>query len=282
VNFKELERQIKENPQAREWNMKAVSSAFEDKEITTEQKATLLGLIEEIKTAKAVPKMEGIVPLQVSFGQKELNDVFSHYSPAALIALFEPDFHQEFDKGVGVHECYTLRQHTMMVLNQFEKYFSFRPLPGNFDVNAFRVMLLLHDIGKPLAITKGGKHLAPRYTPDIMRAIMTQLGFSHSEVNVSAAFVSGDPMGTLLKYRNPNLATEEVRKMKAMTDIKDDAVFLELLLVYYKCDAGSYTEDAGGQRSLDFLFDFRHREMKLEFAPDIEMMIHALRQRINR
>ncbi len=49
-----------------------------------------------------------------------------------------------------------------------------------------------------------------------------------------------------------------------------------LLLTYYMSDAGSYTVDAGGKRSLDHLFIFG--EGRMTFSPDTEWKMQLLRK----
>ena len=56
--------------------------------------------------------------------------------------------------------------------------------------------------------------------------------------------------------------------------------FFELVLIMYKTDAGSYTEDAGGKNSLDHLFEFGETiNFSDATAEKIEKLRSALEQR---
>ena len=52
--------------------------------------------------------------------------------------------------------------------------------------------------------------------------------------------------------------------------------FYNLLLMFFKVDAGSYTLDAGGLKSLDFLFVFNHAKLKMDFAHPFKKKIEEL------
>ncbi len=56
--------------------------------------------------------------------------------------------------------------------------------------------------------------------------------------------------------------------------------FWKLLKIYYMCDAGSYTVDAGGRQSLDRLFSFDPKKGEMDFAPEIKFKIDSLGKEI--
>ncbi|GAI77516.1 unnamed protein product [marine sediment metagenome] len=193
---------------------------------------------------------------KLSFSRTELDKVLesSEYTPKSLITLFEKDLGKIFNTDSGVREKYSVKRHTLMVIGQFEKYFANQELPAGMSKNFFRTFLALHDIGKSEAIKKtGDKHNQHRYTSKIMSSVLSQLNFSDEEVSVAVALVFGDVIGGYIRdHYSGKKATEELAKMA------DDAGlpfydFLKLLLVFYQADAGSYTEDAGGLKSLDHL-----------------------------
>ena len=73
--------------------------------------------------------------MKLSFDRFDLDKIFNsdEYSPKVLVELIERDFEQEYSSGVDVWEEYSLKRHTIMVLNQFEKYFGDEELPGLKD-----------------------------------------------------------------------------------------------------------------------------------------------------
>ena len=50
---------------------------------------------------------------------------------------------------------YTIKEHTINVINQFERYFASQF--SEIEIEIFRLFLLLHDIGKPIAHKKGNR-----------------------------------------------------------------------------------------------------------------------------
>ncbi len=198
------------------------------------------------------------------------------YSPSGLVGFFERKHAAEFAADAGVWEGYTLRQHTIMVLSQFEKYFSDKPLPGNMDKDFFRVILALHDIGKPEAIQNEGKHFQHKYTTPKMTATLDELGYSEKEKKIAIAIMNGDSLGRANKTGEieKNAASILGAAQEAETDAGE---FFDLVSIYYKCDAGSYTKDAEGKESLDHLFEFDHEQKQLRFAPAINETMQALR-----
>ena len=216
----------------------------------------------------------------LSFSRTELDKVLESpdYTPEALVALFKRDFSSTYSKDKGVREKYTLEKHALMVMQQYEKYFSQRELPAGITNSFFRVFLVLHDIGVPESIKKtGDKHYQHRYTVEIMRAVLSQLEFSDREIKIAVALVSEDVIGGYVRGRYGGKGATG-----KLTNMADDAGlpfydFLKLLLIFYQVDAGSYTEDAGGLKSLDHLFAFDKRKRQMDFSINVAAKIDQLK-----
>jgi len=217
----------------------------------------------------------------------ELDNIFrsTNYSPAKLIEFFKRGFRKEYAADAGLWERYTIERHTLMVLHQFEKYFSRNRLPGNFKMDTFRVILALHDIGVPAAIEEGTRRGLERkeakkagqvvYTTKLMASTMDNLGFSKNEIAVGIALVSDDPIGSYLK--SDILQSTAIQRMARESGMQV-LDFFDLLEILYMVDAGSYTEDAGGIKSLDYLFIFDKRRITMTFSPEISNKISKLRK----
>ncbi|KXK08596.1 MAG: hypothetical protein UZ21_OP11001000586 [Microgenomates bacterium OLB22] len=199
---------------------------------------------------------------------------------ATFLSLFEADFKSLLDADAGVWEEYTLRRHTAMVLGQYHKYFRGKPLP-HLDHPFFETVLALHDIGKPLAIAAGDKRMQHEYTVPMMGIILAQLDFPQNQIDIALAVVHGDTIGHYLKDGEPDMkkyVTElEERATHAGLSVED---FLTLTAIFFQIDAGSYTEDAGGLKSLDALFSFHPDEGRMTFSPRIEEKMQKLRDAI--
>ena len=233
---------------------------------------------ETLDNSKLYPEKSQESQLELQFQICELEEVFEdeNFSPEKLVALLEKQYPDIYEQGTDVWEGYTLEQHTLMVMKQFEKYFSDKTLPANIDKDNFRLILALHDIGKPEAIAKGGKHLQYKYTQQYVQKLFDKLEIDEKHTDLALALISRDPIGKYIAGRTDILDTR--------TDIEDMAVkagiptedFFELLCTYYKSDAGSYTENAGGFKSLDDLFEFDEENRKLDFSSRIQNKIDQL------
>ena len=219
------------------------------------------------------------MPTKLSLTRKELDKTLKNYSIEKLINLFKKDFHKIFESSVGVWENYTLEQHTTFILTQFDRYFSNKKLPGKVSVKLFRVFLALHDLGKPKAVKEGNKGLQYEYTKELINEILGRLDFSNSEIKICLSLVDGDPIGQYLYTDNLKDAKKQTseRARRANVPINE---FFELLLIYYKCDAGSYTKDAGGLKALDKLFIFDHKNKELKFSKETNDKIDLLKNAV--
>ena len=200
-------------------------------------------------------------------------------SAVALLNVLKksPYIKSLFNSGVGVWEGYTLEQHTKMVMGQYEKYFTGKWKSPLLSEDDFRILLGLHDLGKPLAVKMtGDTHNQHEYTMRYLPIILDGLGIDVKQADLITALVSGDYLG---QYIQGNAGLEETGRMINMK-AKEAGVpvdqFLELLKMYYACDASAYTSDAGGQPSLDRLFIFNHENGSITFSQEIQEKLNAL------
>ncbi len=217
-----------------------------------------------------------VVPL--SFTREELNTILNNpeHTPEEILGLLERDFKELLSQGVGVWEGYSLRDHTLMVMRQYKKYFGDANL---HDKDIFEFMLALHDMGKPIAVSDGQKHKQHEYTKRVAVPVLTQLGYTASEVNLVESLIGGDPIGSYLRNEDISRAAESVVMMAQKSGLDIDS-FWDMLIAYYQVDAGSYTEDAGGLHSLDDLFSFDPDSQTMTFAPHVATKISRLKEAV--
>jgi len=215
---------------------------------------------------------------QEALDKEEVEKVIrdENFNPEKLITLIERQYPEVYEQDVGVWEGYTLKQHTLMVMRQFEKYFGDKNLPLDVDKGIFRLILALHDVGKPEAIAKGGKYLQHEYTQTHIQELFSSLGIDKKHTALAIVLASGDPIGKYVTSRMNASDTKKVIEDMANKANMPTEEFFELLCTYYKLDAGSYTENAGGLKSLDDLFDFDEANHNLNFAPDVQARIDQL------
>lgn len=185
------------------------------------------------------------------------------FNPQEIINILKlnPFFKNLFERSSGVYEGYTIEEHTLMVLKQFEKYFSADFQSTILSRDSFRLLLTLHDIGKSLSIlqtgTKGSQH---KYTREILEYGLKPLSLSNYQKEVIISIIDQDILG---EYFQDKISLEEaVEKIDSLSrNLSAPRIeILKILRMFYICDAGSYTEDAGGKRSLDALFNFAYDE----------------------
>lgn len=227
------------------------------------------------------PELAPEVEADLKFQASELEEVFEdgQFNPEKLVALLEKQYPGTYDQKVGVKQDYTLKQHTLKVMGQYEKYFKDKPFPAGVDRNTFRLILGLHDVGKPEAVAQGDKHLQHDFTEQHIRRLFNSLHIDEKHTNLATALVSGDPLGRFINGKKGMTASDARKAIEEMADKAGIPVeeFFKLLCIYYKSDAGSYGKNAGGlTTSLDRLFNFDEKNHELNFAPDIQEKVYQL------
>lgn len=171
-----------------------------------------------------------------------------------------------------------------MVLLQFEKYFSSQPLPGGFSHSQFRLFLAIHDMGKPEAVTNKEKHNQSRYNLTRFDEVYPQTPFiAQKERLALRSLLEKDPIGHYIKCARMSGESitpmiqdciQSIRGMHILQVALSFSEYFDLLLTYYRCDAGSYTMDAGGKLGLDHLFDFTGG--RIDFRGEAKELIEHL------
>lgn len=177
------------------------------------------------------------------------------------------DFAAALRTNVGLRESYTLRSHTLSVMDCYEKHFAQIPDTDARSRGLFRIFLALHDIGKPRAIEAGDKRFQHRFTVQMMRQTRGSYPVTDREFEDWIALVNGDPIGGFLKGEvTPDAATDEIRRMAARSSLPAER-FLRQLLVYYQCDVSAYTSRTGRTGILDDLFEWRVPGVEIKLDP---------------
>ena len=109
----------------------------------------------------------------------------------------------------------------------------------------------------------------------LIEPILKKLDYSDFEINLSKIIIGSDPIGPYLRFGEIEEAVFKIRKMFKKSGLSSKN-FFSVLLIYYMCDASSYTRDAGGLPSLDKLFVFDHENKKLEFSEETQIKMNKL------
>lgn len=210
----------------------------------------------------------------------------NEFKAVELINEFKkvPKLAQLFAMDSRVIENYTIEEHTLMVLNQFHRYLSAAELPEAFPKSAFRLMLALHDIGKPLPESKDEQHKA---TLEVIDSLRQLLPINDDQLKIAKIIIGSDKIGSYVKtfVRNApmedrfviqqladqrELGIDDLQEFvskaetkfelesatskadKLVSELAIDAqkaglaldTYFSLLLTYYQSDTAAYTYDA--------------------------------------
>jgi len=182
-----------------------------------------------------------------------------NFNPKELISFLkaDPELNKLFNSDADVFEFLTVEKHTLMMMNQFEKYFSKSYNSTLLSKDELRIVMALHDIGKPISVEKTGsrkdQHL---YTLEVAMPIFKDLGFSEKDQNLVYEMINHDILGAYFtEWYDLDRSVKEICEIA--NRLKCSAMeLLKLFRIFYFCDASSYTKNAGGRYSLDLLFDF--------------------------
>ncbi len=241
-----------------------------------------------------------------------LHHDFEHASNRDIVSYFksDPENGKYYGYDSGVWQGYTLEQHTLMMMGQFDRYFASDFKSPLLSIGQFRVMLALHDIGKPAAVealgSEEGRKKQAEYTVKIIPEALEHLDFDEKTKALITAIPTRDLMGALLKkHTNPEKQTEAVKRGRVIEPAEaarrvveiaeeigvDPAELFELYYVYFLSDASSYTHDADPDMSpppdpkkhedLDHLFviDRKGGEVgSISLIPELEERVNITRE----
>lgn len=204
------------------------------------------------------------------------------FKPDVLIGILEesPFIKSLYESSVGVWEGYNLKEHTTMVLSQYEKYFADRWKSPLISQEGFRMLLALHDLGKPLAVkVTGSTSEQHEYTMKFLPKIVEGMNLKSQEIEIITGIASQDYFGQYLQGVDPKTTAENIKTLAQSLGVPVTQLF-QLIKMYYMCDAGSYTEDAGGKHALDNLFVFKNSEDgakgQLSLSPAVQQKVDEL------
>ena len=176
------------------------------------------------------------------------------FSPEELITAIEivmPKLEELYNKKV---RHYIIKQHTLLVCQQFEKY-AFELNTKVMNIDLMRLVLAMHDIGK--AIDRATQHT---HTLSLIREFWSETPFTDYELKLVEVLLKDDHLGNFFQGRyNCSMLQDEIKKDAECLQI-DASCLLQLKMVLYQCDIASYTKDAGGLKYLEHMFVYENKE----------------------
>jgi hypothetical protein len=128
------------------------------------------------------------------------------------IAKAHPKLKSLFEALARVFEGHTIEEHTYMVLNQFSRYVEPGLESKYFSVADFRLLLLLHDIGKSIPESKKDQ---VRDTKKVIAEVRNFLPISDTSLCILNELLSCDVLGPLAVKSQKLRATIEDKKAAA-------------------------------------------------------------------
>jgi len=177
-------------------------------------------------------------------------------SPREIIdtAKKVPGFKQVFEADTGTWEGYTLEQHTEAVLDMFDKLYADK-IPAD-ALPIMRLSLLVHDIGKPVAVAKGQKEQQMIYNKRYAEKFMTDINIDKKTRDLVLGIIGPSQHytyegfikdGGSEKARGELIAfCEELLQHCTGHQVSHDEAFslARLCLILQTCDSAAYTDMA--------------------------------------
>lgn len=201
-----------------------------------------------------------------------------HYEPIQIIKALDKFriVSSQFHKSINLGKTYRLQEHVLAVLHIFELFFA-----KYFELNqrnAMRLLLALHDIGKPLAIQRGSKTLQHRFTLRILKRIPIT-AINHPYRSWIYEMLRDDYLGAFLKgERDIDESVEALLNCVVLLGV-DKRIFFHHLSVYYQCDVASYTRITTFSRALDSVFEWNEEQTSPKY--DEKSGLFVFSQQIN-
>lgn len=178
-----------------------------------------------------------------------------------------PKLNYLYSQSLGGADQMTLENHTRRVLSCFEQHFENK---SNLILNnsCFKLLLSLHDLGKPRAVSEKQYDMQHGYTIDIIEAVSNDFRLPLETITPIMTVIDGDPIGRYLnkKHGMPlETSLKIIRKMARRLSVSVPDLW-PTLLVYYQCDVSGYdslrtkvfiTDDAGDTMYFDNLNRFQ-------------------------
>ncbi|WP_194269525.1 DarT ssDNA thymidine ADP-ribosyltransferase family protein [Oceanihabitans sp. IOP_32] len=175
---------------------------------------------------------------------------------------------------------YILRDHTNLVLNQFDKYFA---IQFNEPERAFfRFFLLVHDIGKPRAFQLGNKDDQYTHSIEILNGIWGKVSNSHNDLSKIQFLLNGDIMGEYFQGKKDAESTTQLIVEAAKALNTSPSKLFDELIIYYQCDTAAYTADAGGYKFLEHLFSYENGQKVFDEEAGLLRFSDKYREMYNR
>lgn len=206
----------------------------------------------------------------------KIDEIFSRFLAPEFAQKVKENFEKIYLKDAGLWEKYSIGTHTSMVLENFEKYFSWKKFPASFDREIFKLILALHDIWKAQAIENEWKEFQHKYTALIIKDFFEEIWISKKYMDFAIALIETDAIWEYLQDKISISEAKRIIEKRAKKSWFSREIFIEILSIFFRIDAWAYTISSGWFESLDRLFHFDYENMILNFANDVKEKIQKI------
>jgi len=156
-----------------------------------------------------------------------------------------PEFGSEFSMPNSGKHGYPLLEHTFMVCRMFELAFPEWPFEQWLSRTSFRLLLCLHDAGKPGALRMENKGKQHDLTVDMIKRYAYCWPLPETHLHMVLGLLSDDALGLFIRSKiDQEEAATRIRRMYWLSQRPRLDKFFKILTVYYQADSGAYTRYA--------------------------------------
>jgi len=185
----------------------------------------------------------------------------AHAKPEKLIEAAKKigGYSAIFESDAGNWEGFTLGEHTETVLRNFDENFA-DIIPVEF-LAPMRLILLVHDLGKPAAVARGEKNRQKEYSAIQAADFLNKLGINNNYKDLILAIIGEGsnltfqcqlrPDDETVSNKMRNFAIKSVGNYLASKDVRESqtGAFIEMCKILQLCDGGAYTSMAITRRN---------------------------------
>lgn len=222
----------------------------------------------------------------VSGKLKDFIDGKKSLAPEQLIETLKsyPEIAELYKLSAGVTENYTIEEHTLRVLEAFEKNFNTDKVnrlleDTRLSREQFALFLALHDIGKGKAVEEVEdpspirKDRELQYCIEVIQKIAKEIDLGEKTLRIFKALLVDDNIGGFLKYpvATKGLALKTAEELKGVADACDlpFVPFASLKILFHKVDASSYP-------TLQNLFKWNEERQPIGYADHLQKKMDLL------
>lgn len=153
----------------------------------------------------------------------------------------DPALAECFAAPMGGVDGLTLEDHTLNALALYEQHFEGRIL-ALMSPASFKLLLALHDVGKPAAVAMGRPAEQHAGTLRMISDALFGIDWPRADIDKIKVLIDGDPIGACLNSKHHLPLVDAAAMILAGAEHLHVSArhYWDCLIVYYQCDAAAY------------------------------------------